>query len=54
VIEELATPGQTVFRFDGTQFIYNWQTSKSWNGTCRLMTVTLIDGTVHIAQFTFK
>ena len=35
------SPGSTVFRFDGTQFIYNWQTSKSWAGTCRLMTVTL-------------
>jgi Bacterial Ig-like domain (group 3)/YDG domain/Galactose oxidase, central domain len=53
-IEELAAPGSTVFRFDGTQFIYNWQTSKSWAGTCRLMTVTLADGTVLTAQFTFK
>jgi Bacterial Ig-like domain (group 3)/YDG domain/Galactose oxidase, central domain/Kelch motif len=53
-IEELAAPGSTVFRFDGMQFIYNWQTSKSWAGTCRLMTVTLADGTVHTAQFTFK
>ena len=54
VIEELASPGSTVFRFDGTQFIFNWQTSKSWAGTCRLMTVTLKDGTKYSAQFTFK
>jgi len=53
-IEELANPGSTVFRFDGTQFIFNWQTSKSWAGTCRLMTVTLKDGKVYSAQFTFK
>jgi hypothetical protein len=53
-IEELAAPGSTVFRFDGTQFIFNWQTSKSWAGSCRLMTVTLKDGTKHSAQFTFK
>jgi hypothetical protein len=53
-IEELAAPGSTVFRFDGTQFIYNWQTSKSWVGTCRLMTVRLKDGNVYYAQFTFK
>jgi hypothetical protein len=52
--EVLATPGSTVFRCDGTQFIYNWRTSKSWNGTCRLMTVRLADGTTHTAQFTFK
>ncbi|PYK69389.1 MAG: hypothetical protein DME45_02395, partial [Verrucomicrobia bacterium] len=53
-IEELAAPGSTVFRFDGAQFIFNWQTSKSWVGTCRLMTVTLKDGKVYSAQFTFK
>jgi hypothetical protein len=52
-IEELASPGSTVFRFDGTQFIFNWQTSKSWAGTCRIITVTLTDGTKHYAQFTF-
>jgi hypothetical protein len=53
-IEEVLTnAGSTVFRFDGTQFIYNWQTSKSWAGTCRMMTVTLTDGTKHYAQFTF-
>ncbi len=54
VEEVLLSPGSTVFRFDGTQFIYNWQTSKSWVGTCRLMTVTLKDGTKYSAQFTFK
>jgi len=54
VIEELAAPGSTVFRFDGTQFIFNWQTTKSWAGTCRVMTVTLKDGKVYSAQFTFK
>jgi hypothetical protein len=52
--EVLLSPGSTVFRFDGTQFIFNWQTSKSWIGTCRLMTVTLKDGTQYPAQFTFK
>ena len=54
IVEELAAPGSTMFRFDGTQFIFNWQTTKSWAGTCRLMTVTLKDGNVYSAQFTFK
>jgi len=54
VIEELAAPGSTVFRFDGTQFIYNWQTSKPWVGGCRTLQVRLSDGTSHYAQFTFK
>ena len=53
-IEELAAPGSTVFRFDGTQFIYNWQTPKPWAGTCRQLQVKLSDGTTHIANFTFK
>jgi hypothetical protein len=51
--EVLANAGQTVFRCDGTQFIYNWQTSKSWAGTCRVMTVRLADGTTHTANFSF-
>jgi len=50
----LAAPGSTVFRFDGTQFIYNWQTSKPWAGGCRTLQVRLSDGTSHFAQFTFK
>jgi hypothetical protein len=54
VVEELSAPGSTVFRFDGTQFIYNWQTTKSWAGGCRTMQVKLSDGTSHYAQFTFK
>ena len=52
-IEELAAAGQTVFRFDGTRFIYNWQTLKSYTG-CRLLQVKLSDGTSHYAKFTFK
>ena len=52
-VEELSSPGSTVFRFDGTQFIYNWQTLKSYTG-CRLLQVKLADGTVHEAMFQFK
>jgi hypothetical protein len=53
VEETLSSPGATVFRFDGAQFIYNWQTLKSYTG-CRLLQVTLIDGTQHFAKFQFK
>jgi len=53
VEETLSSPGATVFRFDGTQFIYNWQTLKSYTG-CRLLQVTLSDGTQHFAKFQFK
>jgi len=54
VIEELSAPGSTVFRFDGTQFIYNWQTTKSWAGGCRTLQVKLSDGTSYYAKFRFK
>jgi hypothetical protein len=53
-IEELVPPGGTVFRCDGTQFIFNWQTPKSWAGTCRQLQVTLADGHTYIANFKFK
>ncbi len=53
-IEEVVPPGGTVFRCDGTQFIFNWQTPKSWAGTCRQLQVTLSDGHTYIANFKFK
>jgi len=53
VEEQLNSPGSTVFRFDGAQFIFNWQTTKSWSG-CWLLQSTFNDGTVHYAKFQFK
>jgi len=55
VEEQLTSPGATVFRYDATsnQFIYNWQSSSGWKG-CRLLQLTLSDGTVHYAKFNFK
>jgi len=55
VEEQLASPGATVFRFDDytNQFIYNWQTSSGWKG-CRVLQLTLSDGSQHFAKFNFK
>ncbi len=53
-IEEVVPPGGTVLRCDGTQFIFNWQTLKSWAGTCRQLQVTLADGNTYLANFKFK
>ena len=55
VAEQLSSPGSTVFRYDSTtnQFIFNWQTASSWQG-CRLLQLTLSDGTKHYAKFNFK
>lgn len=33
---------------------YNWQSSRTWRNTCRLMTVTLNDGSTLSAKFAFK
>lgn len=36
---------------DRYQFV--WQTNKGWSGTCRQLSVTLVDGTTHKALFRF-
>lgn len=33
---------------------YNWQSSRTWRGTCRLMVVTFNDGSTLSAKFSFK
>jgi hypothetical protein len=35
-------------------FSQNWQTDKAWAGTCRVLTVTLLDGSTYTAHFRFK
>jgi hypothetical protein len=52
--EEAAATGGTLLRYDPTtnQFIYNWKTNRSWTG-CRLLKLTLKDGTTHTARFRF-
>ena len=39
----------------GEQFVYNWQTQKSWKGTCRRLFVGLVgNGVLPYADFRFK
>jgi len=47
--------GGSSLRYDAVsqQFVYNWQTSKSWTG-CWTLQLTLNDGTTHLAKFSFK
>jgi hypothetical protein len=37
----------------GWSYIYSWKTDKAWAGTCRSLSLKLIDGTTHLAYFTF-
>jgi len=54
-IESYAT-GATSLRYDFTanQYIFNWQTLKSWAGSCGKVNLTYGDGTIHDAYFSFK
>ena len=56
VIEETVAAGGSSLSYDAAldQYIYVWKTSKAWKGTCRLLTMTLNDGTTHFANFQFK
>jgi hypothetical protein len=46
--------GLAGIKIDSSGYRYNWPTAKNWAGTCRRLTVSLTDGTVHPADFQFK
>ena len=48
----LVTPGSGLFYEKLTKtYIYFWKTDTSWAGTCRVFTLKLADGTIHVAHF---
>jgi hypothetical protein len=56
-IETTVAAGLSGLTYDtaGKQFIFNWQTSKGWAGTCKRLVVTLADGSPpRFADFQFK
>jgi hypothetical protein len=55
LIDEFEVPGPSrlVYNKLTNRYIYIWQTIEAWGGTCRKLTVTLADGTVHTAVFRF-
>jgi hypothetical protein len=55
-IEETVTAGGSSLSYDAGSNRYNyvWKTEKAWAGTCRQLTVKLIDGTEYKANFKFK
>jgi hypothetical protein len=54
-VEGTATAGSSSLAYDAAtgQYSYVWKTQKSWAGSCRVFTLTLVDGTVHEAYFNF-
>ena len=55
-VTETETAGQSSLSYDSAsdRYKYTWKTDSSWKNTCRQLTVTLRDGTVHTAKFKFK
>jgi len=55
-IEGTDAAGGSSLSYDATddQYTYVWKTEKDWAGDCRQLVVKLIDGTSHVANFTFK
>jgi hypothetical protein len=55
-VEETETAGGSSLSYDSTtdRYKYTWKTESGWKNTCRQLTLTLRDGTVHQANFKFK
>ncbi len=55
-VEETETAGSSSLNYDASsdQYKYVWKTENSWKNTCRILSVSLNDGSVHTAKFTFK
>lgn len=53
-LEGTETSGGSTLTYAPDQYHYSWKTESSWAGTCRQLSVKLIDGTTHVAYFKFK
>jgi alpha-tubulin suppressor-like RCC1 family protein len=54
-VEETVAVGNSSLSYDAAtdRYSYIWKTDKTWTGTCRKLTVKLMDGTEHVAYFKF-
>jgi hypothetical protein len=54
-VEQTVTAGQSSLAYDAAtgQYTYVWKSDKGWAGTCRKLSVKLVDGTEHTALFRF-
>lgn len=53
-IEQTVTAGGSSLSYGNSQYVYVWKTEKGWAGTCRQLSVKLVDGSTHTANFKFK
>lgn len=55
-LEETATPGSTTLTYDAAtgRYHYNWQTDRSWGGSCRTLVLRFADGSERTALFRFR
>jgi hypothetical protein len=56
VIETTLTAGQSSLRYDDSSdtYEYVWKTERSWDGSCRRLTLRFTDGSVVSALFDFR
>jgi hypothetical protein len=54
-VTETVTAGNSSLSYDATadQYNYVWKSEKAWSGTCRKLTLRLVDGKEYIAYFNF-
>ena len=49
----VAATGKLLYDAAADQYLYTWQTDKTWTNGCRKLSFTLVDGTIHEALFNF-
>lgn len=54
-VEPVATAGKSGLSYDAKaqQYAYIWKTEKGWAGSCRMLMLTLVDGSSYTAIFNF-
>lgn len=55
-VEPVATAGKSGLSYDAKaqQYAYIWKTEKGWAGSCRMLMLTLVDGSSYTAIFNFS
>jgi choice-of-anchor C domain-containing protein len=56
IVDQTGTAGSSSLQYDAIadQYTYVWKTDKAWVGTCRVLLLTLNDGSQYRANFQFK